>query len=96
MTLKKANLPRRWPCDRKWAIRGVLTVVEGGEVMISMTSVMQYYGLLWTDPDGAPQASAGRYDKRSAKHRRTELKAVGCTRVEIVPVRPGDVPEPVS
>jgi hypothetical protein len=54
------------------------------------------YGLLWTDPDGVPQASAGRYDKRSAKRRRTELKAVGCTRVEIVPVRPGDVPEPVS
>jgi hypothetical protein len=64
--------------------------------MISMTSVMQNYGLLWTDPDGAPQASAGRYDKRSAKRRRTELQAVGCTRVEIVPVRPGEVPEPVS
>ncbi|MDQ0681148.1 hypothetical protein QFZ66_000320 [Streptomyces sp. B4I13] len=64
--------------------------------MISMTSVMQNYGLRWTDPDGTPQASAGRYDKRSAKHRRTELKAVGCTRVEIVPVRPGDVPEPLS
>ncbi|MER5583433.1 MULTISPECIES: hypothetical protein [Streptomyces] len=67
-----------------------------GEVMISMTSATQNYGLLWTDPDGTPQASAGRYDKRSAKHRRTELKAVGCTRVEIVPVRPGEVPEPVS
>ncbi|MER6789704.1 hypothetical protein ABT330_34700 [Streptomyces sp. NPDC000658] len=64
--------------------------------MISMTSAMQNFGLLWTDPDGTPQASAGSYDKRSAKHRRTELKAVGCTRVEIVPVKPGEVPEPVS
>jgi hypothetical protein len=69
---------------------------RGGGSVIAMTSVMQHYGLLWTDPDGVPQASAGRYDKRSAKRRRTELKAVGCTRVEIVPVRPGDVPEPVS
>lgn len=65
--------------------------------MISMTSVMQNYGLLWTDPDGTPQASAGRYDKRSAKHRRTELKAVGCTHVEIVPVRPGErVEQPLT
>ncbi|MEU1513272.1 hypothetical protein ABZ490_14110 [Streptomyces sp. NPDC005811] len=64
--------------------------------MISTTSATQNYGLLWTDPDGTPQASAGGYDKRSAKHRRTELKAVGCTRVAIVPVKPGEVPEPLS
>ncbi|MDQ0835892.1 hypothetical protein QF032_007736 [Streptomyces achromogenes] len=68
MTRKKANLPSGWPFDRPWAACGVLTVVGAGEVMISMTSVMQYYGLLWTDPDGAAQASAGRHDKRSAKH----------------------------
>ncbi|MEU5637494.1 hypothetical protein ACH47C_33655 [Streptomyces rishiriensis] len=96
MTLKKHEDADADAWDRSRPTRGVLTGVGGGEVMVPMTSVMQNYGLLWTDPDGTPQASAGRYDKRSAKHRRTELKAVGCTRVEIVPVRPGEVPEPVS
>ncbi|GAB7110100.1 hypothetical protein JCM4814A_84150 [Streptomyces phaeofaciens JCM 4814] len=59
-----------------------------------MSTVTKRYGLLWTDPDGAPQASAASYDKRSAKYRRTELEAVGCTSIELVQVRYGELPEP--
>ncbi|MEU4172642.1 hypothetical protein AB0F46_37865 [Streptomyces sp. NPDC026665] len=59
-----------------------------------MSTVKRRYSLTWTDPDGAPQAAAGRYDKRSATRRRRALEAVGCTRVEVVVVEPGELPEP--
>ncbi|MGW1965524.1 hypothetical protein ACWCPD_35365 [Streptomyces sp. NPDC001935] len=59
-----------------------------------MSTAQRRYSLTWTDPDGAPQASAGRYDKRSATRRRRALEAVGCTRVEVVVVEPGELPEP--
>jgi hypothetical protein len=55
---------------------------------------MQNYGLTWTDTDGRPRASAVAYDKPSADERRTELEDAGCTDVEIVPVQPGELPEP--
>ncbi|MBL3664564.1 hypothetical protein JL475_00690 [Streptomyces sp. M2CJ-2] len=59
-----------------------------------MTTTMQNYSLTWTDPDGVPQASAVAYDQPSADRRKTELEAAGCTGVEIVAVRPGELPEP--
>ncbi|OIJ65338.1 hypothetical protein [Streptomyces mangrovisoli] len=58
-----------------------------------MKTAKRRYGLVWTDPDGAPQASAGGYDKRSATQRRRALKAAGCTGVEVVVVKPGEIPE---
>ncbi|MGW7244280.1 hypothetical protein [Streptomyces sp. NPDC054804] len=57
---------------------------------------MQNYGLIWTDPTGAPRASAVAYDEPSAQHRKGALESGGCTRVEIVAVRPGELPEPRS
>ncbi|MFF5185833.1 hypothetical protein ACFY30_19010 [Streptomyces sp. NPDC000345] len=58
-----------------------------------MTTATHHYGLTWTDRDGVPQASAGAYAKPAAKRRRKALKETGCTRVEIVPVKPGELPE---
>jgi hypothetical protein len=54
---------------------------------------MQNYGLTWTDTDGRPRASAVAYDKPSAEKRRKELEDAGCTSVEIVEVKPGELPE---
>ena len=59
-----------------------------------MTITMQSFALTWTDPDGTPQASAVAYDETSAERRRKELEAAGCTSIEIVPVKPGQLPEP--
>jgi hypothetical protein len=55
---------------------------------------MQNYALTWTSPDGTPHASAVAYDKTSADERKTELEDAGCTDIEIVPVKPGELPEP--
>jgi len=55
---------------------------------------MNNYALTWTGPDGRPHASAIAYDEPSAARRRDELEAAGCTRVEIVTVAPGQLPEP--
>lgn len=55
---------------------------------------MQNYGLTWTDPTGTPRASAVAYDDPSAQHRKAALESLGCTSVEIVAVRPGELPEP--
>lgn len=55
---------------------------------------MQNYGLTWTDPDGVHRASAVAYDEASAGQRRDELAAAKATDVEIVPVKPGELPEP--
>ncbi|MFF7142222.1 hypothetical protein ACFZB5_13370 [Streptomyces nodosus] len=59
-----------------------------------MPTTMQNYGLTWTDTDGTPRASTVAYDKPSAGHRRADLEAAGCTNVEIIPVQPGQLPQP--
>lgn len=53
---------------------------------------MQNFGLTWVNSDGTPQASAVAYDKPSADQRKTGFESVGSTSVEIVPVRPGELP----
>ncbi|MEZ3180834.1 hypothetical protein KYY02_19705 [Streptomyces pimonensis] len=55
---------------------------------------MKNYALTWTDTTGTPRASAVAYDQPSADERRGELEDAGCTDVEIVPVQPGQLPEP--
>ncbi|EFE65735.1 predicted protein [Streptomyces viridosporus ATCC 14672] len=55
---------------------------------------MKSYALTWTDPDGTPHASAVAYDKPSADRRKTALETAGCTDIELVPVKPGELPEP--
>jgi hypothetical protein len=57
-------------------------------------TTMQNYGLTWTDPTGTPRASAVAYDARSAQHRKGVLESDGCTSVEIVAVKTGELPEP--
>ncbi|RSS67630.1 hypothetical protein [Streptomyces sp. WAC06128] len=57
---------------------------------------MQNYGLTWTDPTGTPRSSAVAYDEPSAQDRKADLKNAGCTSVQIVAVRPGELPEPRS
>ena len=59
-----------------------------------MKSTKHHYSLTWSDLDGVPQAAAGRYDKRAAAKRRRALQAVGRTRVQVVVVKPGELPEP--
>lgn len=55
---------------------------------------MQNFALTWTDTAGTPRASAVAYDKTSAERRKAELEAAGCTAVEIVPTKPGELPDP--
>ncbi|WP_411093512.1 hypothetical protein [Streptomyces sp. 049-1] len=57
---------------------------------------MRNYGLIWTDPTGTPRSSAVAYDQPSAQHRKADLEREGRTNVELVPVRPGELPEPRS
>jgi len=59
-----------------------------------MTTTMKSFALTWTDPDGAHRASAVAYDQASAGQRKAELETGGATDVEIVPVKPGVLPEP--
>ena len=59
-----------------------------------MAITMTNYGLTWTDPDGTPRAASVSYDKASAEQRKQELEAAGCTQVEIVEIKPGELPEP--
>lgn len=59
-----------------------------------MTITMQNYGLTWTDADGAPRTSAVAYDEASAGQRRDELVKAKAEDIEIVPVKPGELPEP--
>ncbi|WP_407109552.1 hypothetical protein ACE1N8_00045 [Streptomyces sp. DSM 116494] len=66
----------------------------GGRSNDAPVITMQNYGLTWTDPTGTPRASAVAYDKPSAQDRKADLESVGCTSVEIVAVRPGELPEP--
>jgi hypothetical protein len=55
---------------------------------------MKNYALTWTDTTGTPRASAVAYDEKSADKRRRELEDAGCTDIEIVEVKPGELPEP--
>ncbi|MER6182976.1 hypothetical protein [Streptomyces sp. NPDC001652] len=59
-----------------------------------MTITMQSFALTWTGPDGVPRASAVSYDKTSADHRKSELEKSGATSIEIVEIKPGELPEP--
>jgi hypothetical protein len=59
-----------------------------------MTITMQNYGLTWTDADGTRRASAVAYDKGSGEQRKADLEKGGATEVEIVAVKPGELPEP--
>lgn len=61
-----------------------------------MTINMTNYGLTWTDPDGKPQASAVAYDKSSGEEQKKVLEDAGCADVEIVEVKPGQLPEPMG
>ncbi|MGQ4464623.1 hypothetical protein ACN6LC_003716 [Streptomyces violaceoruber] len=55
---------------------------------------MQNYALTWTDPTGTPRSSAVAYDQPSAQDRKAALEGDGCTNVQILAVRPGELPEP--
>lgn len=55
---------------------------------------MKNYGLTWTDPDGVPRASRVSYDKGSADSRKAELEDGGCTDVQVVETKPGEVLQP--
>jgi hypothetical protein len=57
-----------------------------------MTTRMQSYGFTWTDPDGTPRTSAVAYDQVSADRRRDELEAARATDIEMVPMKPGELP----
>ncbi|MGW6289439.1 hypothetical protein [Streptomyces sp. NPDC055107] len=59
-----------------------------------MPITMQSYALTWTDADGKRHASAVSYDQNSADSRKAELEAGGATDVTIVPIRPGELPQP--
>ncbi|MFE2048035.1 hypothetical protein ACFXAS_05970 [Streptomyces sp. NPDC059459] len=59
-----------------------------------MPITMQNYSLTWTDTKGVPHASAVAYDKPSAGRRKTELEKAGATDIDIVEVKPGELPTP--
>lgn len=59
-----------------------------------MPITMQNYALTWTDTAGKNRASSVAYDKNSADSRRAELEADGNTEVKVVPIRPGELPQP--
>lgn len=55
---------------------------------------MQNYALTWTDPDGTPRSSAVAYDKTSGERQAQNLRDAHCTDVELVEVKPGQLPQP--
>ncbi|MEU2147907.1 MULTISPECIES: hypothetical protein [Streptomyces] len=59
-----------------------------------MPITMQNYALTWTDSTGKARVSSVAYDKGSANSRKSELEASGNTDVAIVPIRPGELPQP--
>jgi hypothetical protein len=80
-----------------WALHlGGATLSVVAAMMTGMTITMQNYGLTWTDVKGTPRASAVAYDKPSGERQKRALEAEGCTDVELVPVKPGTLPEPRS
>ncbi|GGN46043.1 hypothetical protein [Streptomyces fuscichromogenes] len=52
------------------------------------------HALTWTDPGGVHHASAVAYDKVSGERQKQRLKDARCTDVELVEVRPGELPQP--
>lgn len=56
-----------------------------------MAITMQNYSLTWTDPDGTPKAAVVSYDQASAGQRKQQLEAEGCTEVEVVETKPGEL-----
>jgi hypothetical protein len=63
---------------------------------VGMAITMDDYGLTWTDGNGTNHAAVSHYDKKSADNRKAELEAAGCTAVEVVPVKVGQVLQPKS
>lgn len=63
---------------------------------VAMAITMDDYALTWTDGNGKHHAAVSHYDKKSAEDRKTELEAAGCTAVEVVPVKVGQVLQPKS
>ncbi|MFE2563005.1 hypothetical protein [Streptomyces mirabilis] len=61
-----------------------------------MAITMQNYGLTWTDAGGVPRAAAVSYDKVSAERRKGQLEAGGCTDVQLVETKPGELPQAKS
>lgn len=60
----------------------------------SKNARMKNFSLTWTDPDGTPRAAAVSYDKASAEDRKARLEAEGCTDVEVVETKPGELLRP--
>ncbi|MFJ5644015.1 hypothetical protein [Streptomyces sp. NPDC093223] len=58
-----------------------------------MAIKMINYGLTWTDTDGVPRASAVAYDKVSGEREAGKLRDAGSTDVELVEVKPGQLPQ---
>ena len=63
-------------------------------MIVGMAITMDDYGLTWTDADGRNHASVCHYDKKSADDLRTRLEADGCTNVEVMSVKVGQVVQP--
>lgn len=59
-----------------------------------MPITMQNFALTWTDTTGKRRASAVSYDEKSASSRKVDLEADGATEVTVVPIRPGELPQP--
>ncbi len=59
-----------------------------------MPIAMQNFALTWTDASGVRRTSAVSYDKNSATGRKAELEAGGAADVTVVPIRPGELPQP--
>ncbi|MFE7928337.1 hypothetical protein ACFU6S_06285 [Streptomyces sp. NPDC057456] len=55
-------------------------------------TTMQNFALTWTDASGTPRASAVAYDEASARELKASLESGECTDVEIVAVKPGELP----
>lgn len=83
------------PALNAWrALHSLSFPVDHLQCRSSERSAMQNFGLTWTDPTGIPRASGVAYDARSARHRKGVLESEGCTSVEIVAIKPGELPEP--
>ncbi|MFE2700985.1 hypothetical protein ACFXI6_12225 [Streptomyces mirabilis] len=59
-----------------------------------MTTTITNYGLTWIAPDGTARADVVSYDKASAEQRKSRLEAAGCTAVEVVETKPGELLAP--
>lgn len=63
-------------------------------MMSLMPNTMQNFALTWTDAAGQRRASSVAYDEGSANGRKNDLEAAGAAGVTIVPIRPGQLPQP--